>query len=116
MQGRSIIPILKGQTPADWRQAFYYEYYEFPTPHRVQPHEGVVTDRYKLVRYFGPGLEKSYSELFDLKTDPQELTSVYDEPALKSVREELEQQLAKLKTELRVPDPIPGHWYGQPAK
>ena len=30
MQGRSLVPMLKGQTPADWRKAFYYHYYEYP--------------------------------------------------------------------------------------
>src|SRR5580698_49567 len=30
MQGRSLIPLLQGTTPADWRTAFYYHYYEFP--------------------------------------------------------------------------------------
>jgi arylsulfatase A-like enzyme len=46
MQGRSLVPILRGQKPADWRTGFYYQYYEYPAPHRVRPHYGVVTDRY----------------------------------------------------------------------
>ena len=33
MQGRSLVPVLKGQTPADWRKSFYYHYYEYPGPH-----------------------------------------------------------------------------------
>ena len=49
MQGRSLVPLLRGQTPADWRKSFYYHYYEFPGPHSVARHYGVVTDRYKLV-------------------------------------------------------------------
>ncbi|MGB8170940.1 MAG: sulfatase, partial [Chthoniobacteraceae bacterium] len=48
MQGRSFVPLLKGTTPADWRKSFYYQYFEYPTPHHVRPHYGVVTDRYKL--------------------------------------------------------------------
>ena len=54
MQGRSLVPLLKGQTPADWRKSFYYHYYEYPEPHHVRPHYGVVTDRYKLVHFYGP--------------------------------------------------------------
>ena len=57
--------VLKGQTPADWRKSFYYHYYEYPEPHHVRPHYGVVTDRYKLVTSTSP---TSYWELFDLKT------------------------------------------------
>jgi len=51
MQGRSFLPILRGQTPANWRTAFYYQYYEYPISHNVYPHYGVSTDRYKLI-YF----------------------------------------------------------------
>ena len=36
IQGRSLLPILRGQTPADWRKSFYYHYYEYPGPHSVQ--------------------------------------------------------------------------------
>ncbi len=32
MQGASLVPILKGSTPEDWRESFYYHYYEFPGP------------------------------------------------------------------------------------
>ena len=43
MQGRSLLPLCKGETPADWRKSLYYHYYEFPVPHRVRPHDGVIT-------------------------------------------------------------------------
>ena len=54
MQGRSLVPLLAGQTPADWRKSFYYHYYEYPGPHSVARHYGVVTDRYKLVHFYEP--------------------------------------------------------------
>ena len=105
MQGRSLIPLLKGETPADWRKSFYYHYYEFPGPHSVSKHYGVVTDRYKLVRFYDKDV--TYSELFDLKTDPQELRSVFGEPTYASVQSELETELARLRVELKVPDQDP---------
>ena len=71
MQGRSLVPLLKGQDPADWRTSFYYHYYEYPGPHNVHRHYGVVTDRYKLVHFYEP--EMNEWELFDLETDPREL-------------------------------------------
>ena len=61
-------------------KAFYYHYYEHPGPHNVAKHYGVITDRYKLVHFYEP--EINYWELFDLKTDPHELRSVYDDPNL----------------------------------
>ncbi|MFV2068162.1 MAG: sulfatase, partial [Pirellulales bacterium] len=38
MQGRSLVPILRGQPPTDWRGSFYYHYYEFPGAHHVARH------------------------------------------------------------------------------
>ena len=105
VQGRSIMPLLKGETPKDWRKSFYYHYYEHPGPHNVARHYGVVTDRYKLVRFYQPQFD--YWELFDLKTDPKELKSVYDDPKYAETRKELETELARLRTELKVPDSDP---------
>src|SRR5690606_10618886 len=45
MQGRSMIPVLRGETPSDWRKSFYYHYYEQPV-HGVARHRGVRTDRF----------------------------------------------------------------------
>jgi arylsulfatase A-like enzyme len=115
MQGRSLVPLLKGQGPADWRTAFYYQYVEYPSPHRVRPHEGVITDRYKLVRYFGVGDE--YHELFDRFSDPTEMTSVYGDSAHAAARTALTADLARLKQDLKVPTELPPTVYGnQPLK
>jgi len=102
MQGRSLTKVLAGQTPEDWRKSFYYHYYEYPTPHHVRPHYGVVTDRYKLVHFYAPDIDAW--ELFDLGKDPQELKSVYGEPAYGDAQRDLERELTRLRTELRVPE------------
>ena len=57
MQGRSFLPLLKGFTPADWRTAFYYHYYEYPGEHQVRPHYGIVTERYTLVHFYKPDVQ-----------------------------------------------------------
>jgi arylsulfatase A-like enzyme len=105
LHGRSLTPILKGETPADWRKSFYYHYYEHPGPHNVHRHYGVVTDQFKLVHFYEPDV--NYWELFDLKKDPNEMTSVFDKPEYAMVRKELEIELAKLRKELKVPEPDP---------
>jgi arylsulfatase A-like enzyme len=105
MQGRSLVPVLAGQTPADWRKTFYYHYYEFPGPHNVARHYGVVTDRYKLVHFYEPAM--NYWELFDLACDPQELQSVFGRPAYADVQKELTAELDRLRRELKVPVPDP---------
>jgi len=42
MQGKSLVPVLRGETPADWRTSFYYQYFEFPGGHSVARHYGVT--------------------------------------------------------------------------
>jgi arylsulfatase A-like enzyme len=105
MQGRSLVPLLKGQTPTDWRKSLYYHYYEHPGPHNVHRHYGVVTQRYKLVYFYEA--DADYWELFDLQKDPRELRSVYGQPDYAAVQKELKAELARLRKELKVPDPDP---------
>jgi len=110
MQGRSLVPLLKGQTPPDWRKSFYYHYYEFPGAHSVRRHYGVVTARYKLIHFYphpwDPNPVDEW-ELYDLQKDPKELHSVYGDPRYAQVQEELKAELARLRRELKVPEPDP---------
>ncbi len=103
MQGRSLVPILKGQKPADWRTSFYYQYYEYPTPHHVRPHYGVITDRYKLVRFYG-GDQPEYTELYDREKDPLEMRTVHADASYAATVKELEGELKSLRTKLEVPE------------
>ncbi len=96
IQGRSALPILRGQTPADWRQSMYYRYYHYPQDHRVQPHYGVRTDRYKLIFYN----KIDQWELFDLQADPHELHNIYADPAHAATVATLKAELARLRSEL----------------
>lgn len=102
MQGRSLRPVCAGETPSDWRKSFYYHYYEFPGPHDVRKHYGVATERYKLMHFYEP--EMDYWELFDLKSDPQEMTSVYGKAEYAEAQAELEKELGRLRKELKVPE------------
>ena len=54
VHGRSLVPLLAGETPADWREEAYYHYYESKATHRVPAHFGVRTTRHKLIRYYEP--------------------------------------------------------------
>jgi arylsulfatase A-like enzyme len=114
MQGRSLVPLLRGQTPADWRKSFYYHYYEYPGPHAVRRHYGVVTERYKLVYFYEPDM--NYWELFDRQTDPHELRSVYGQKEYDSVQKELERELERLRTVLKVPAQDPPETAIRPGK
>jgi arylsulfatase A-like enzyme len=103
MQGRSLVPLLKGETPADWRKSFYYHYYEFPGAHSVARHYGVTDGRHKLIHYY----QRKEWELFDLEKDPNELRSVYGQPAYSDVQQKLLAELTRLRRELKVPEEDP---------
>jgi arylsulfatase A-like enzyme len=119
MQGRSLIPILRGTTPADWRKSLYYHYYEYPIPHRVRPHYGVITDRFKLVHYYKPDVDDW--ELLDRESDPLEVKSFYNDPAYAQVVKELHAELNRLRINVQDTVDPPRSAYGdrpfdQPAK
>jgi len=114
MHGRSLRPLLEGDAPSDWRTSVYYSYYEdswrayrnldaanlndqtytkYFTAHRVGPHHGVRTNRWKLIEYY---TEDGYRELFDLELDPHEMRNIYGEAGTESVTAELERELTRL--------------------
>mgnify|MGYP006289251669 FL=1 len=100
MQGRSLVPLLKGKKPNDWRQSVYYHYYEYPAVHMVHKHEGVYDGRFKLMHFY----ELEEWEMYDLQNDPHELQSVYDDPAYAEEVTRLKAELAKLKEQYKVPE------------
>ncbi len=98
MQGRALQPLLAGHAPADWRTSLYYHYYEYPVPHRVRPHRGVVTDRYKLVHYYGTDVDDW--ELLDREVDPLETKSFHADPAYAERMRDLRAELDRLRREV----------------
>jgi arylsulfatase A-like enzyme len=93
MQGRSMVSILKGNTPSDWRKEHYYHYYEYPGSHMVKRHYGISTERYKLIHYY---YDIDEWELYDLQNDPLEVKNVYDDPSYTTVKADLHKRLEML--------------------
>ncbi|MEC9476281.1 MAG: sulfatase [Planctomycetota bacterium] len=104
MQGLSLVPLLLGNKPADWRDSLYYQYYEYHgdrgTAHMVRRHRGVCTDRYKLIHFYNIG----EWELFDLQKDPKEMNNVASDPAYATIRSDLTTKLEQLAAQYQVPD------------
>lgn len=96
MQGRSLVPFLKGSRPAAWRKEWLYEYYEYPGNQQVKPNRGIRTDRYKLIHYYLPPQE---FELYDLERDPGELYNLYGDARYQSLFNELMERLHQLRVE-----------------
>jgi arylsulfatase A-like enzyme len=116
MQGRSIRPLLQGETPDDWTDLAYHRYWmNQDGVHNAYAHYGIRTHQYKLVYWYNedlgedgahPGTDEPEWELFDLNQDPLELNNVYQDP---DYAETVRTMTAKLDAEmLRIGD-VPCH-------
>lgn len=110
MQGRSFLPILKGEaTPADWPEATYYRYWMHMAHHDNPAHYGIRTKDYKLIFFYGlpldaPGAVNTptppHWELYDLQNDPHEMQNVIAEPAYAPIVKKMKNQLSQLKQQV----------------
>ena len=107
MQGRSFRPLMNGKTIEDWRTSMYYRYWMHLAHHHVYAHYGLRTHDYKLIYYYADGLGTPGSaddpkppewELFDLKKDPHEINSVYNNPDYSEIQAQLTSELYQLQS------------------
>ena len=98
MQGASLVPLLDGVAPRDWRRSVYYHYYDHGR-HHVARHAGVRTQTHKLIHFY----TDDTWELYDLVADPHELRNVYGDPATAEVRAALEAEYLRLRAVYGVP-------------
>jgi arylsulfatase A-like enzyme len=96
MQGRSLVPLLRGTTPADWRTSVYYRYYHDPGHHNTRAHYGVRTATHKLIHYW----KKDAWELFDLVRDPTEQKNLIDDPGQAATVTALKKEIVRLQQQL----------------
>ena len=100
MHGISMLPLLKGEHPVNWRKALYYHFYEYPAEHMVKRHYGVRTERYKLIHFYN---DIDVWELYDLKNDPAEMYNIYGQPGTEEVTAELKTTLLDLQQQYNDP-------------
>ena len=108
MQGRSFRPLMNGKTIEDWRTSMYYRYWMHLAHHHVYAHYGLRTHDHKLIYYYADGLGTPGSaddpkppewELFDLKKDPHEIDSVYNNPDYSEIQAQLTSELYQLQSQ-----------------
>jgi arylsulfatase A-like enzyme len=103
MQGRSLVPLLRGEAPTDWRTSVYYRYYHDPGHHNTAAHLGVRTATHKLIYYW----KKDAFEMYDLTKDPTEQHNLlYDDADAKKPENatkftELKAELARLQKQFK---------------
>ncbi|MFN0121809.1 MAG: sulfatase [Blastocatellia bacterium] len=89
MDGRSFLPLARGQSIA-WRDRFLYEYYwewNFPMTPTIHALRG---ERYKYIRQYGVW---DIDELYDLQNDPHEITNLIRSEAHQQIIREMKEQL-----------------------
>lgn len=101
MQGVSLLPLLRGEQPADWRDDIYYHYYEYPAEHAVKRHYGIRDERYKLIHFYR---DIDVWELYDLQEDPGEMHNIFGQPGTEAVTQRMMERLKKAQE--RYDDPI----------
>ena len=95
MDGRSVLPLLRGES-VPWRTEFLYVYYwekNFPHSPTVFALRG---DRYKYITYYGLW---DTDELYDLLEDPGETRNLIDSPAHQTIVREMERRLYEIMGE-----------------
>lgn len=109
MQGRSFVPILRGDTPVNWRNEVYYRYWMHMAHHDNPAHYGIRTKDFKLIFFYGLPLDANGAlpkrtqpgwELYDLRKDPHETQNVYREPEYRDLVKKLKVELLRLKAEI----------------
>lgn len=94
MHGRSLVNAFKDplKKPEGWRKSIYYSYYGERT-HRVAKHDGIRTDRHKLIHF---PKTKEWN-LFDLEKDPKEMNSVHEDLQYSNILTSLKKTYAEKK-------------------
>jgi len=94
MQGKSLLPLLTGESNVPVRDAFLFQYYvDDAYPYAGPDLLAVRTDRYKYVEAF---IEGDINELYDLKTDPGEMRNLINDPAYTEILAKLKQRQKEL--------------------
>ena len=94
MQGRNLLPLLRGQVPTDWRIDFLYQFKW--GSESIPASEGVCSKDWKYIRWVVSGTE----ELFDLRSDPHEAHNLAPDPAHAADLARLRARCAVLKREV----------------
>src|SRR5690606_8944411 len=97
-QGASLVPLLAGETPENWRESILVEYYSdtvFPRMRKLG-YQAVRNNRWKFIRYTD---QAGFDELYDLEADPYELNNLIDDPQYAGQRAAMVEELDRLLAE-----------------
>ncbi len=84
-QGRSLLPFLRGEPPADWREDLFCEHHQMGEV--IPAWSGIHGERYVYAVY--DTQDPPVEFLHDLKTDPKQLVNLADNPEYRPILEEM---------------------------
>lgn len=93
--GQTLVPLLKGEQPQDWRDSFLIEYNSdtvFPRLVKMG-YKAVRTPRWKYIQF--NELEGMH-ELYDVQNDPYEMENLIDQPESQATIKTLQTELKRL--------------------
>jgi arylsulfatase A-like enzyme len=93
VQGRSLVPLLKGERVTDWRTDFFYEH--LFERKNIPKSEGVRTERFAYVRWFEQ--KPVVEELYDHVADFDEVKNLIADPKFADVRDSLRKRTTELR-------------------
>jgi len=95
MDGRSLVPLLAGESPNNWRTSFLVEYNTDTVFPRVRNmgYRAIRTERWKYIQY--NDLD-GMNELYDLKNDPYEMANIIGETQTHATLNSLRVKLQEL--------------------
>jgi len=97
VQGRCLVPLLRGKRPSGWRKDFFYEHHYGPKI--IPPSEGIRTESWAYLRWLTPNPETE--ELYDVRRDPLEQHNLAADsayaPILGALRAQWQQSGPRLK-------------------
>ena len=99
-QGRSLVPLLKGETPPGWREEFFCEHHS--TNPRIPEWLGIRGTRYSYARYVKPG--PVFEMLHDLEKDPDQLVNLATDPAHSDLLRQLRERTDACEKRYRRPE------------
>jgi arylsulfatase A-like enzyme len=97
MQGRSLVPLLKGKKPK-WRDQFFYEHV-YTHGGAIVPCEGVRTSDYKYIHYYDQ--QPPVEQLYDMRNDAAEINDLAGDEKFAAVLLKLRKQCSQYRESLK---------------
>ena len=89
VEGKSFLEVLKGNTSKHRDKIFYEYYWEYSFP-QTPTMFAIRTDQYKYIHYYGLWTQ---NELYDLRSDPDEMNNLIGDPAFAHISKQFSTQI-----------------------